>query len=120
MKYNLSTKGAVFAALPPLIVLVLFYSLAVHMYLSLGQWPHSIGYRDFSPALILHGKFQFWCVMLVVAMSIYLWPVAAIASAAIPRARRLLPYLAIFALAVLACYGFMQLAPEPFLTWWRD
>ena len=108
------------AALPPLIVLVLFYSLAVHMYLSLGQWPRSIGDQGFDAALVYHSKVQFWCVAVVVVMSVYLWPVATVASAVIPKARRLLPYLAIFAVAVLVCYGLMQLAPEPFLTWWRD
>ena len=120
MKNHLSTKGAIFAALPPLVVLVLFYSLAVHMYFSLGQWPKSIGYGGFDAALTLHGGVQFWCVMVVAAMSFYLWPVATIGSAVIPKARRFLPYLAIFAVAVLACYGLMQLAPEPFLNWWRD
>jgi len=39
------------AALPPLSCFVMFFSLAVHMYLSLGAWPETIGNHGFSDAL---------------------------------------------------------------------
>ncbi len=120
MKHHLSSTGALFAAMPPLIVLVLFYSLAVHMHLNLGGWPHSIGFGGFSPGLLLHAKVQFWGAQIIMLMSMYLWPVGTVVSAVHPKARWLLPYLGIFALAVIVCYGLAQLAPEPFLYWWRD
>jgi hypothetical protein len=117
---NLSKKGAAVAALLPASALALFYSLAIHMYLSLGRWPDSIGYRGFSPALIAHGKGQYWWISVVAWMSIYLWPPAFVLCAAIPRTRRFVPYLAIYAFVALACFGLMHLAPRQFLDWWYD
>jgi len=117
---QLSLKGALVAVLPSLVALALYYSLAVHMYLSLGRWPDSIGDEGFSAALSLHAKTQFWCTIVLVMTSVCLWPLAMVACAAIPKTRRLIPYLAIFAVALVACYGLMQLAPKPFLNWWLD
>ena len=117
---NLSARGVLAAVTPPVIVLVLFYSLALHMYWSLGGWPKSIGYRGFSAVLVFHGELQFWAVKIVSVISVFLWPAALVLCEAISKARRFLPYLAIFAFAVLVCLGLMQLAPEPYLNWWRD
>ena len=117
---NLSTKGVAIALFAPVAALALFYSLAVHMYLSLGHWPNSIGYNGFSRGLALHGKIQVWWVQMVALMSFYIWPPAIVLCAAIPKTRRFLPYLVLFALAVLACYGLMHLAPRRFLDWWYD
>ena len=37
-----------------------------------------------------------------------------------PCWRRFLRYWALYALVFWVCWGLMQLAPEPFLYWWRD
>lgn len=37
-------------------MVLLFYALAIHMYLALGGWPESIGERGFPPALVLHAE----------------------------------------------------------------
>ena len=44
------------SALPGLIMLGLFYSLALHMRFRLGDWPSSIGVRGFPPLLVTHGE----------------------------------------------------------------
>src|ERR1041385_497916 len=49
-----SAKGAVISASPSLLMLLLFYSLAFHMYESLGGWPAGIGEAGFSPGLKGH------------------------------------------------------------------
>jgi hypothetical protein len=115
-----SLKGAMLAAMPPAAALIIFYSLAAHMYLSLGQWPQSIGTNGFSPALLFHSEAQYWLIVVVGHLSIYVWPVAVIATALTAKTRRFLPYLGIYALAVLICWGLMYLAPRQFLYWWFD
>jgi len=90
------------------------------MYLSLGQWPQSIGSNGFGPALLFHSQAQYWLIGVVGHLSLYVWPVAVVASAVIAKTRRLLPYLGIYALAVLVCWGLMHLAPGQFLYWWLD
>ena len=117
---HLSLKGVVIAAMPPVAALVLFYSMAAHLYLSLGHWPHSIGYGGFSPALVFHGKAQYWWIAMVGRMSVFVWPAAVVGCLAIPKARPLLPYLGVYALTVLVCFGLMHLGPERFLDWWLD
>ena len=117
---HLSLKGVLIAAVLPVAALVMFYSMAAHMYLSLGHWPQSIGDDGFSPALVFHGKAQYWWIGLVARISLYIWPVAVVGCAVISKARRVLPYLGVYALAVLLCWGLTYLAPERFLDWWFD
>src|SRR6185295_6957138 len=49
-----SRTGITISALLGVLMLALFYSLALHMHQSLGGWPTSIGERGFSPALVAH------------------------------------------------------------------
>ncbi|PYX49616.1 MAG: hypothetical protein DMG76_36915, partial [Acidobacteria bacterium] len=49
-----SRTGITIAALPGVVMLALFYSLAIHMHQSLGGWPTSIGERGFPLALVIH------------------------------------------------------------------
>jgi len=54
VRLRLNAKAAVISALPSFSMLLLFYSLAAHMYLSLGCWPGGIGEAGFSPVLKAH------------------------------------------------------------------
>jgi hypothetical protein len=118
---NLSAKGFIAATVLPFSCLVLFYSLAIHMYLALGEWPATIGNHGFSAALNAHASFQFWWLGVVVQASIYLWPVAFVLSLAIPHARFIARYLILYAVAALLCFFLMMaLAPPQFLNWWID
>src|ERR1051326_8008973 len=49
-----SRIGFTIAVLPALLMLALFYSLAIHMHQSLGAWPTSIGERGFPAPLVTH------------------------------------------------------------------
>ena len=52
-RYRQSKSNLVFLFLPGLVNLATFYSLALHMYLSLGDWP-GIGTEGFPDALYVH------------------------------------------------------------------
>jgi hypothetical protein len=115
-----SRTGVIVSALPGTVMFGLFCSLALHMYRSLGGWPKGIGELGFSPSLALHAAIATnYCVALVL-LSVFLLPVVAIVCAAVPGWRRFLPYLAVYFLAVIACWGVAHLAPEQYLNWWRD
>jgi hypothetical protein len=108
------------AVLPALIMLVLFYSLAIHLHHSLGAWPASIGDRDFPQLLITHERISesyFWILML---FSICVWPIAYILCTVIRRWQVCLYYLGVYALAFLVCFGATLLAPSQFWYWWLD
>lgn len=117
---TVTLRGVIGAVLLPLTCLIAFYLLAVHMYLSLGGWPQSIGDAGLSHGLKLHANLHFWWLQVVGFATLYVWPIVFVLAAVISRARHLIPYLVIYALAAVLCYGLTQLAPAPFLYWWRD
>src|SRR5689334_18295539 len=55
---KISTRGMAIAALPTLLMLLLFYSLAFHMHRALHGWPTSIGERGFPEPLVTHCSIQ--------------------------------------------------------------
>ncbi len=117
---TLSRRGAMLATAAAVVMLALFYSLAVHMYLALGEWPQSIGEHGFPPALVSHGYLatRFFSALAVIGISLV--PVASILGVAIRPARRLMPYLGVYVTACAIALGIMQLAPARFLYWWWD
>ena len=108
------------ALLPAFVMLALFYSLAIHMHLSLGAWPSSIGERGFPATLITHGYIatNYFAILLLISM--FVWPVSFLLCALIRRWRVGVYYLGIYAFACLVCLGAMLLAPSQFLNWWWD
>jgi len=117
---TLVLKGVIGAVLLPFICLISFYLLAVHMYLSLGGWPSSIGDAGLSQGLKRHADLHFWWLRVAGFAILYVWPVVFVLAAVISKARRFVPYLVICALAAVLCYGLTLRAPAPFLYWWRD
>ena len=115
-----SRKGIIIAALPSILMLGLFYSLAIHMHSSLGAWPKSIGERGFPPALVAHCSLTVQ-VYIALSASLYVLPIAILVCALVPRWRRLLVYLflcGIFSFFSLLLTSFA--APSGFITWWMD
>jgi hypothetical protein len=108
------------AVLPPLLMLALFYSLAIHLHHHLGAWPTSIGDRDFPQPLITHERIAESYFMILMLFSIFVWPVAYILCAAIRRWRSSLYYLGVYALAFLLCFSATLLAPSQYWDWWLD
>ena len=117
---KLSRTGLAIAATPPLFVLLVYYSLAVHMHQALGGWPTSIGERGFPASLILHAKIDsYLCVGLILSV-VFIAPVAAVVCAVVRRWRPFLPYIGAYVLFSFIVAGLTQLAPAPFLNWWWD
>ncbi|MDA0668109.1 MAG: hypothetical protein O3A50_10075 [Planctomycetota bacterium] len=115
-----SRTGIVVSALPGLLALALFYSLAVHMHRSLGGWPAGIGEAGFPPALLTHATIATTYFWVSVVLSIFILPAAILVCLLVSRWRHLAPYFALYALVFVVSIALMQLAPEPFLYWWWD
>jgi hypothetical protein len=115
-----SRIGFSVAVLPALLMLVSFYSLAIHMHRSLGAWPTSIGERGFPAPLATHAYIAANCFGVLMLVSIFAWPVAFLLCLAIRRWRVCLYYLGVYALACLVSFGAILLAPLQFLNWWWD
>ncbi len=108
------------ATLPAFITLALFYSLAMHMHNALGGWPASIGERGFPASLVLHAHIAESCFYKLVLICFLVWPVAFLLCLFIPRWKRSLFYLGVYAFSCLLGLGLMLLAPSSFLDWWWD
>ena len=115
-----SRTGIMLSALPSLIMLGLFYSLAIHMYRSLGGWPASIGERGFPPSLLTHADVTVLYFSVLFLSSVYLIPAAIVVCLFVQRWRPFIPYFALYAVLFFVGWGCMHFAPEPFLYWWRD
>jgi hypothetical protein len=115
-----SRTGIVLSALPGLLLLALFYSLALHMHGSLGAWPTSIGDRGFPPLLLAHESVAGVLFGALLLFTCFIAPVALLVCGVVQRWRACVPYVAVCALVFLVYWGLMQLAPGPFLYWWRD
>jgi hypothetical protein len=115
-----SRTGVTLAALPGVVMLALFYSLAIHMHHTLGGWPRSIGERGFPPALVTHSAVAV-NVFRVLCLSLLVSPVPILACLLVERWRCFAVYFAVDVGAVLVCFALTQFAaPAPFLYWWRD
>ena len=115
-----SCAGLVAAISPGLLMLVLFYSLAVHMKLSLGAWPWCIGEAGFPGALVLHAKVAWQLFYALTYSVIFALGPAFLICAAVPGWRRGLNYIAAYMTSLAVCFVLMELAPEQFLYWWWD
>ena len=117
---KVSGVGILYSALPNLILLVLFYSLAIHMWQALGGWPHSIGEAGFPPLLVSHAHVTENVFYALFLLTLFAAPIAIFLCLIVRRWRFLVPYFGLHALLFFACWGLMQLAPKPFLDWWWD
>ena len=116
---NTSRTGITIAALPGVVMLALFYSLAVHMHQSLGAWPTSIGERGFPPALITHSAITV-NFFIGLFLSVFVLPLPILVCLLVERWRHFVVYFATYAGFFLLCFVLMQFAPAQFLYWWRD
>lgn len=117
---KVARRGIVISLSPSVLALGLFYSLAIHMYRTLGGWPTGIGEVGFSPALFTHATIATTYFWSLVPLSMAVVPVGVVLCLVVPQWRRQVPYLVMYGLAFALCVGLMQLAPEAYLDWWRD
>jgi hypothetical protein len=110
----------VIPVLPSVVALVSFYTLAVHMRISLGGWPESIGERGFPPALVTHAHISQNYFGVVFIGTLFVSPLAMLVCALVKRWRRALTPLLISFVGFFACLACMQLGPARFANWWWD
>lgn len=106
--------------MPGLLFLLIFFSLALHMHSSLGQWPESLGNHGFSHALNVHAEVAsnyFSCFLL---FAIFIWPVLVASFAIIARLKNYLPQIMALGLSFWVFVPWIFLAPSDFLNWWWD
>ena len=115
-----SRAALALTALPALMMLGLFYSLAIHMHQSLGAWPSSIGERGFPAPLVTHAHIAAFYFSIVLLVSIFAWPAIFLLCLVVRRWRGCVYYLGVYAFSSLVCFGAMLLAPSQFLYWWWD
>src|SRR5437762_2118089 len=101
--------GALIAASPSFLMLLLFYSLAFHMYYSLGGWPNRIGETGFSPALKTHAYAATNYQALLLLLTIFVWPAVFLLCVLVRRWRALVSYLGIYALSFLMSWALFRL-----------
>ena len=108
------------AVVPPVVMLVLFYSLAVHMHRDFDGWPSSIGEAGFSEELSRHAHYARYVFGVVLLFSTFAWPVLCTLVLGIGKLRRFQPATVSFGATTLACFALMLLGPGDFLYWWWD
>jgi hypothetical protein len=109
------------ASLPAVMMLVLYYSLALHMYVSLAGWPTSIGAAGFHGPLYLHAAATVYFAMGAVILSVTVLPATALVLAVIGRCRHAVPFIMLACLlCILAFIATQFAAPKGFLYWWHD
>ena len=120
LRRPLSPRLVAVSMIPAIILAGSFYTLAIHMYLSLGGWPANIGNAGFSSALNLHVEIAqhcFWFPSLILFVT---WPIAVVVFAVVRRWQAGVHYLGIVAIAWALGFGLTQLGPDGFLDWWWD
>ena len=119
-KRTISWPIAVLSAVPAVCMAVLYYSLAIHMYNSLGGWPDSLGNKGFPTALNYHAEIAFGLFSILFLLVVFVIPIALVVCSLIPRCQPAFICLEIFLISCLACVGLMILAPDKFQFWWWD
>jgi hypothetical protein len=116
-----SIAGMAGAILPGVLMLVLFYSLAVHMHLALGKWPPHRGDEGFPSVLIFHGFLARSLFLLLLLVAFFVWPPAFLVCLLVRSTRPYAYYLGWFGVVTIVCYLLAYLAPGDFLDWvWMD
>ena len=113
-------KGITISLVPWLLALGLYYSLAIHMYHSLGGWPESIGTRDFSPVLLMHDKIHGFYISTLALFTIFVVPAIILICLFVRRWQPLIIYLSLQLLGMLIFFLQMFFAPDGYTNWWWD
>lgn len=120
LRRPLSPRLVALSMIPAIVLVGSFYTLAIHMYLSLGGWPGNIGNAGFSSALTLHVEIAQHCFWLPALVLFVTWPIAVVVFAVVRRWQAGIHYLGIVAIAWALGFGLTQLGPDGFLNWWWD
>jgi hypothetical protein len=119
-RINLNRSSALLAIAPSLLMVWLFYSLALHMRLSLGALPTSIGEAGFPALLRYHAHIATHFFVILAWASMFVWPLLFILCLAVRGWRIFVPNLILYAISYAVCWSLILLAPSRFLNWWWD
>ena len=118
-RYRQSKSTLLVLCLPGLINLAAFYSLALHMYLSLGDWP-PIGTDGFPDALLLHDTLVSYPFTISLFFPLILFGPLWILFYLIKPLKPWLDKLAAFGVSCVVSTVLTQFAPSGFLNWFWD
>ena len=107
----------IIAVMPWSLALGLFWSLAIHLYLSHGGWPEMRGTRSFSSALVLHSNIQYNYLMLLSLLTLFVCPVMFMLFLFIKRLKKLIIYPSLQILGGILFIFQMLLAPDGYTAW---
>ena len=107
----------IIAVMPWSLALGLFWSLAIHLYLSHGCWPEMRGTSGFSSALVLHANIQYNYLMLLSLLTLFVCPVMFMLFLFIKRLKKLIIYPSLQILGGILFIFQMLLAPDGYTAW---
>ena len=110
-------KSKILLSTPWLIFLILFYTLAIHMYHEVGFWP-PIGNEGFSSKLNLHASISIYLFSGLFLFLIFGLPVWWLVSLIFHKKSFINAN--IFIGITLFSLFIMHLAPSGFINWWWD
>jgi hypothetical protein len=102
------------------LMLVLFYSLVIHMYQSLGGWPTSVGEHGFPPSLIIHDFIAGGFFFVSLLVTFFIWPSPFCYVCWFDAGGASAYYLGVYGRVSAVCFAATSLAPTGFLDWLRD
>jgi len=108
------------ACLPYTLAVILFYSVAIHMYNALGGWPESIGTRGFPETLIFHIKMHNLYLSYLLGCTVFLIPIIILICFFVERWRFFIKYLSIQIIGLIVFFLQMFLAPHEYVYWFWD
>ncbi len=103
------------AAAPSFVMLALFYSLALHLYLRYGGWSITAGEHGVPVILLAHAAFAGYVYIGASLMTAFGLPAAALVCIFVPRWRPAVLYIGLSIALFLLSVQLMKLAPQPFL-----
>ena len=107
----------IIAVMPWSLGLGLFWSLAIHLYMSLGGWPEMRGTRGFSSVLLLHANIHYNYLMFLSLLTLFVCPVMFLLCLLIKRLKKLIIYPSIQILGGLLFLLQMLFAPDGYTDW---
>ena len=108
------------ACLPYTIAIMLFYSVAIHIYNALGGWPESIGTRGFPETLLFHINIQNVYLSYLLGFTVFIIPIIIIICSFVKKWRFLIKYLSIQIIGLIIFFLQMFFAPDEYVYWFWD
>ena len=107
----------IIAVIPWSLALGLFWSLAIHLYLSIGGWPEMGGARGFSSVLLLHANIHYNYLMFLSLLTLFVCPVMFLLCLFIERLKKMIIYPSMQILGGLLFLLQMLFAPNGYTDW---